>query len=104
MTKITKLHDQNAGAEKKPSYIERVASGLRKMNKRPDAILYLDEGGEQVCDAKYICNIPIYRTGVLLSSSFMDSYDCPFAPLFFDDSYNNTSESAYFIKGYEDCL
>ena len=88
----------------KEEMISRVASGLRKMDTKPDALLYFDSYRFYfTCDIECICEIPILHTGDMLPmSDKMLSYECPFYPVFKKD--NDGIQADYFIRGFEDNL
>lgn len=43
-------------------FINRVASGLRKMDIKPDYLIFLDGIEDWTYDEKYLCGIPVLHT------------------------------------------
>lgn len=58
-------------------YTEKVAAGLRRMHKKPDAFLFCD--GETAYDEPTACGIPVYHS-VFVNNSQTDE-DVPFIPI-----------------------
>lgn len=86
--------------EQSKALIEAVASGLRRMDSKPDALLFFNEYSPAIYwDLPNICAIEVFHTD-LPASSMMYSYSCPFYPIFKGKMYSGND----FIKGFEDGL
>ena len=82
--------------------IERVASGLRKMDYKPDYLLFIDAYENVYFDLPSICNIKIIRCGYMSTSSAMDTNECPFLPCYDSISEKHIYNSSQFLRGYDD--
>lgn len=81
--------------------IEKVASGLRNMAYPPQYFLFVDCYENRYYDERSICNIPVLRIGNnSATSSEMDTYDCPWIPVYETDNQSHVVNSSYFYKGY----
>jgi hypothetical protein len=89
---------------KKQEIIERVAAGLRKMTKRPDALLFLQHHAiGYIWDEEKICGVSVYH-GELLTSHRVDSMCCEaiFMPIFTKETKGNFHEAWAFCKGFDE--
>lgn len=81
--------------------IEKVAAGLRNMAYAPQYFLFVDCYESIYYDESKICGIPVLRVGNnSATSSEMDTYDCPWVPLYETDNSTHAVNSSYFYKGY----
>jgi hypothetical protein len=79
--------------------IERVAAGLRRMDNKPDFLLYLkdDVDLERICDIQLL-----FGDGLLVHlSGDADNADCYFLPIW-KDNKNHFMDTFHFFKGYEE--
>lgn len=67
----------------KNNFINKVASGLRKMKNPPDAFLFVSNN-EYIYDKKTILTIPVYHSAFIFNS-MMDE-DIPFIPLWYAEA------------------
>ena len=81
--------------------IEKTAAGLRRMDKKPDFLLFMKFHMEDdtVYDQNKICDIPVIHTDEFLHS--LDDKDCPFYPCWHTEG-DYTMETYHFRRGYEE--
>lgn len=84
---------------RKDFLVNKVAAGLRRMTKTPDALLYFDDE-KSFYDRDTIINIPIYRTEFIYQGNGLDVIR--FYPLFTDPHFDSTIEVTNFRRGYEE--
>jgi len=81
--------------------IEKVAAGLRRMEKKPDYLLFLKfhTKDDYVYDNEEICGIKVIHTDEWLLRN--DDKDCPFYPCWNQEGdYSN--EAYTFRRGYDE--
>ena len=62
--------------------IERVAAGLRNMNKEPSALLFIDEDLGWTWDREDLCGIPVlHAIGLSCHWWGANTENCPFVPV-----------------------
>lgn len=87
----------------KRTFIEAVASGLRKMDYRPDYLgIIVDKLGDWEYEEKKLCDIPVVKLYVSVNSG-ESGLDFPVIPLF--DSLKENKifmQTVYFQKGFTD--
>jgi len=81
--------------------INKVAAGLRKMDIKPDYLLFLKYhvNDDSVWDTPYISNVPIIHTDEWLHSS--DDKDCPFYPCWNQEG-NHSGDVISFRRAYDE--
>ncbi len=83
----------------KREIIERVAAGLRKMNVKPDYLLYFDEKIDFAWDEETICGIPVLHSTNSVNSGY-DGDDYFFHPIFKTET--KSMEVYYFQRGFKE--
>ncbi len=82
--------------------IEKVAAGLRRMTLQPMAFVFI-ENGEWTWDDDEICGITVYHTGYCVQFRPHGDEDCPFIPIFSDDSSVDGGYQIHqFARGYSE--
>jgi len=80
--------------------IEKVAAGLRKMDNKPDAFLFMEWYSEDFTwDAPDILGIPVFHTDNFLHNT--DDKDCPIQPMWKDEK-DYMMDVALFRRGYDE--
>jgi len=86
--------------------IDRVQAGLRRMGKKPDALLFLQQyANNYTWDEGTICGLPVYH-GELLINQRADSMVCNaiFTPIFLKDDASSFENVWAFCQGFDECL
>lgn len=79
---------------------EKVAAGLRKMDTKPDHLLFLQRYAEDwTWDMEEILGIPVLHSDEWLTRD--DNRDCPFYPLWKKEG-DYTMQVAYFRRAYDE--
>lgn len=87
--------------ETEENEIERVARGLRNMAYPPQYLLFVDCYKDRYYDESNICGIKVLRVGNnCATSSEMDTYDCPWIPVYETDNNTHAANSSYFYEAY----
>jgi hypothetical protein len=82
---------------------ERVRVGLRKTNREPDALVFVDDLLDLTWDEPTACGIRVFHgTGFLPPCHGSTEPDCPFFPVWSDDYPDALIETKRFVDGYCD--
>lgn len=82
--------------------VKRIALGLRRMDKKPDYLLFFSHlSPDWVYDEEFCYGIKVIHSGLVISNSMLESYNCPFIPVF-NNKTDDTLVISDFIKGYDD--
>ena len=85
----------------KRDIIERVASGLRKMDIKPDMFVY--NNTDDTWDDDDICGIPVMNSSNFkLYAEGSLTYECNFLPTWKRDYLTMWKDLDYFYKGYDE--
>ena len=83
--------------------INKVAAGLRRMDVKPDYLLFNDSWGKDFTwDESTICGIPVLHCDGYLTWRPYSDEDCLFIPCFIGENGNNLKSTMDFCRGYYD--
>lgn len=83
--------------------IKRTAAGLRKLKRKPDALLFIQHHAQDYTwNEEKILDIPVFHSE-LLTNQRADSLVCDaiFIPIFKKEASSNFQEAWEFCKGFE---
>ena len=83
--------------------IERVAAGLRKMDTKPDFLLFIDNKTDFTWDEDTICGVPVLHTILAVNNDY-DGDDFFFHPAFNNESVKMEMQIRYFQKGFNNLM
>jgi hypothetical protein len=89
----------NEYLNKKSDIADKVAAGLRKMNRKPDALLFFDDE-DFFYDKDKFLDIPVFRTSFLYQS--YGTENLKFYPLFLNVHKDDIISVSQFRRGYEE--
>ncbi len=84
---------------------EAVAAGLRAMGEPPAALLYIDGVEDGTYNESVICGLLVYHSCSLSCARWgTHYYDCPFIPIWYNESDSHYSDRAKFAEAYCDII
>lgn len=84
---------------------EAVAAGLRAMKKPPAVLLYIDGVEDGTYDEPVICGLFVYHSCSLSCARWgTHVHDCPFIPVWCNESDSHYSDRARFAEAYCDTI
>lgn len=77
--------------------VQRVAAGLRATERKPTALLFVDDVEDWTWDTPTCCGLPVFHTSIITDDS-----DCLFIPVWPDDYQYSIVDVDRFRKAYAD--
>jgi len=84
---------------KRQEIIDRVAAGLRRMERKPDALIFIDMF-DWVWDEKEILEVPVYHTIKEEWKDYTEFNSIPFIPLWGGEEVDRLALRGLFNLGY----
>lgn len=81
--------------------VERVVAGLQRLQRKPDALVFVDDLLDLTWDISTVCGITVFHgTGFLPPFNGKTVLNCPFFPVWNNDYLDALVETRHFVDGY----